>query len=174
PDCAYGANGTFVFADCGIIPDPSPSQLANIAASASELFRLLVEEEPLVALLSFSTKGSASHEMVDKIVRAREIIEKKYPELTVDGELQLDAAIVPEVARIKAPESKVAGAANVLIFPDLNAGNIAYKLVQRLAKAEVIGPMMNGLKKPCSDLSRGCTVDEVVNAVCTTAIRVTK
>ena len=172
PDCAYGANGTFVFADCGIVPDPSPSQMANIAASASELFRLLVEEEPRVALLSFSTKGSAEHEMVDKVVKAKDLIEKKYPELVADGELQLDAAIVPEVAKIKAPDSNVAGRANVLIFPDLNAGNISYKMVQRLAKAEVVGPMMNGVNKPCSDLSRGCTINEVVNAVCTTAIRV--
>ncbi|MFH1062733.1 MAG: phosphate acetyltransferase [Candidatus Omnitrophota bacterium] len=174
PDCVYGSKGTFVFADCGIVPDPSPSQIANIAASASELFSLLVEEEPKVALLSFSTKGSAQHEMVDKIVRAKAIIDEKYPELIADGELQLDAAIVPEVAKIKAPDSKVAGAANVLIFPDLNAGNISYKMVQRLAKAEVIGPMMNGVSKPCSDLSRGCTIDEIVNAVCTTSIRVTQ
>ena len=173
PDCEYGSRGTFVFADCGIIPDPSPLQLANIAAAAAELFELLVQEEPRVALLSFSTKGSAEHEMVDKIVKAREMAEKKYPELSIDGELQLDAAIVPEVAKIKAPESKIAGAANVLILPDLNAGNISYKMVQRLAKAEVVGPLMVGLNKPCSDLSRGCTIDEVVNAVCTTSIRVT-
>ncbi len=172
PNCAYGAKGTFIFADCGIVPDPSPSQMANIAASASELFRLLVEEEPRVALLSFSTKGSAEHEMVDKVIKAKGLIEKKYPELIADGELQLDAAIVPEVAKIKAPDSNVAGRANVLVFPDLNAGNISYKMVQRLAKAEVVGPMMNGVKKPCSDLSRGCTINEVVNAVCTTAIRV--
>ena len=174
PDCQYGSNGTFVFADCGIVPDPSPVQLSNIAASASELFRLLVEEEPKVALLSFSTKGSASHPLVDKVSRAREIIQEKYPELVADGELQLDAAIVPEVAKIKAPDSKVAGQANVLVFPDLNAGNISYKMVQRLAKADVIGPMMNGVSKPCSDLSRGCTIDEIVNAVCTTSIRVTE
>jgi phosphate acetyltransferase len=172
PDCNYGAGGTFVFADCGIVPDPSPAQMANIAASASELFRLLVNEEPHVALLSFSTKGSAEHEMVEKVIRAEEMIKKKYPELIADGELQLDAAIVPEIAKIKAPESNVAGKANVLIFPDLNAGNISYKMVQRLAKAEVVGPMMNGVKKPCSDLSRGCTIDEIVNSVCTTAIRV--
>ena len=171
PDCTYGAGGTFVFADCGIVPDPSPAQMANIAASASELFELLVEEEPRVALLSFSTKGSAEHEMVDKVVKAKELIEKRYPELVADGELQLDAAIVPAIAKIKAPGSNVAGKANVLVFPDLNAGNISYKMVQRLAKAEVVGPMMNGVKKPCSDLSRGCTIDEVVNAVCTTAIR---
>ena len=172
PDCTYGTNGNFIFADCGIVPDPSPAQMANIAASASELFELLVEKEPRVALLSFSTKGSAEHEMVDKVIRAKELIEKKYPELIADGELQLDAAIVPEVAKIKAPGSDVAGKANVLVFPDLNAGNISYKMVQRLAKAEVVGPMMNGVKKPCSDLSRGCTINEVVNAICTTAIRV--
>ncbi|MBU1045423.1 MAG: phosphate acetyltransferase [Candidatus Omnitrophica bacterium] len=173
PDCVYGTKGTFVFADCGIVPDPSPMQIANIAASAAELFSLLVEEEPKVALLSFSTKGSAEHPLVDKVVRAKEIIDEKYPELIADGELQLDAAIVPEVAMIKAPDSKVAGTANVLIFPDLNAGNISYKMVQRLAKADVIGPMMNGVSRPCSDLSRGCTIGEIVNAVCTTSIRVT-
>jgi phosphate acetyltransferase len=171
PECVYGEEGVFVFADCGIVPDPSPQQLVNIAKSAAELFTLLVEKEPRIALLSFSSKGSAKHRLVDKVVRAKEIILERYPELLIDGELQLDAAIVPEVARIKAPESKVAGSANVLIFPDLNSGNIGYKLVQRLAKAKVIGPMMVGLKKPCSDLSRGCTIDEIVNAVCTTAIR---
>ncbi len=172
PDSEYGEHGVFVFADCGIVPQPSPSQLANIAGAAAELFRLLVEVEPRVALLSFSSKGSAEHEAVAKVIRAKQIIEERFPDLVVDGELQLDAAIVPEVAAIKAPDSQVAGKANVLIFPDLNAGNISYKLVQRLAKADVIGPMMLGLRKPCSDLSRGCTREEVVNAVCTTAIRV--
>jgi phosphotransacetylase (EC 2.3.1.8) len=171
PDCQYGEAGTFIFSDCGVVPDPSPMQLANIAASAADLFRILVQKEPRVALLSFSTKGSASHEMVDKITRTREIIHEKFPDLIADGEFQLDAAIVPEVAKIKAPDSDVAGHANVLIFPDLNAGNICYKMAQRLAKAGVIGPILNGLKKPCSDLSRGCTVDEVVDAICTTAIR---
>lgn len=171
PDCAYGENGVFVFADCGIIPDPSPMQLANIANSAADVYKLLVGSKPRIALLSFSTKGSAKHPLVDKIIRAKEIIEQEYPDLTVDGELQLDAAIVPEVAKIKAPESRLAGTANVLIFPNLDAGNIAYKLVQRLAKAEAIGPLMLGLKKPCSDLSRGCDVEEIVNVVCATAIR---
>ena len=172
PDCEYGEKGTFIFADCGVVPNPSPMQLANISASAADLFRILVQKEPRVALLSFSTKGSASHEMVDKITRTREIINEKFPDLIADGEFQLDAAIVPEVAKIKAPESSVAGSANVLIFPDLNAGNICYKMAQRLAKAGVIGPILNGLKKPCSDLSRGCTIDEIVDAVCTTSIRV--
>jgi len=171
PQCDFGMQGNFIFADCGIIPDPSPMQLANIAKAAAELFELLVQETPRVALLSFSSLGSAEHPMVDKIRSAVKIVREKYPELQADGELQLDAAIVPDVALKKAPQSPVAGKANVLIFPDLNAGNIGYKLVQRLAKAEVTGPMMAGLAKPCSDLSRGCTVDEVVNAVCTTAIR---
>ncbi|MCM8812611.1 MAG: phosphate acetyltransferase [Candidatus Omnitrophica bacterium] len=171
PDCRYGKEGVFVFADCGVIPDPSPVQLANIAQSAAELFQFLVEDTPRVALLSFSTKGSAQHEMIDKVVRAREIIAEKYPGLVADGELQFDAAIVPEVAKIKCPDSPVGGRANVLVFPELNAGNIGYKMAQRLAKAGVVGPMMMGVKKPCSDLSRGCTVDEVVDAVCTTAVR---
>ncbi|MBU2064159.1 MAG: phosphate acetyltransferase [Candidatus Omnitrophica bacterium] len=172
PDCEYGHHGIFIFSDCGIVPDPSAAQLANIAESAAELFGLLVEEKPRVALLSFSSKGSANHPLVEKVVKAKQIINEKYPDLIVDGELQLDAAIVPQVAKIKAPQSDVAGSANVLIFPGLESGNIGYKLVQRLAKAQVIGPMMTGLRKPCSDLSRGCTIDEIVNAVCTTAIRV--
>jgi phosphate acetyltransferase len=171
PQCEFGVRGNFVFADCGIIPDPSPMQLANIAKAAADLFSLLVEETPRVALLSFSSLGSAEHPMVDKVRSALTIIRERYPELQADGELQLDAAIVPDIALKKAAQSPVAGKANVLIFPDLNAGNIGYKLVQRLAKAEVTGPMMAGLAKPCSDLSRGCTVEEVVNAVCTTAIR---
>ncbi|MCP4650747.1 MAG: phosphate acetyltransferase [PVC group bacterium] len=172
PDSVYGEKGTFVFADCGIIPDPKPAQLANIAKASAELFRLLVEAEPRVALLSFSSKGSADHPMVDKVVNAMRIIGEKFPELIVDGELQLDAAIVPEVAKIKAPDSNVAGRANVLIFPSLDSGNISYKMVQRLAKAQVVGPMLIGFKKPCCDLSRGCTIDEIINAVCSTAIRV--
>jgi len=173
PNCSYGQDGIFVFSDCGIVPDPSPLQLANISASAAELFQLLVEQEPRIALLSFSSKGSAHHPLVDKVIKAEQMIKDKYPQLKVEGELQLDAAIVPEVAKMKVPQSSLAGSANVLIFPNLDAGNIGYKLVQRLAKADVIGPMMTGLKKPCSDLSRGCTIDEIINAVCTTAIRAT-
>ncbi len=170
PDCIYGKEGIFIFADCGIVPTPSAAQLANIAKAAADFFELLVESQPRVALLSFSSKGSATHPLLEKVVEAKQIIEEKFPGLVVDGELQLDAAIVPEVAKRKAPESQVAGSANVLIFPSLEAGNIGYKLVQRLAKADVIGPMMIGLKKPCSDLSRGCTVAEIVNAVCATSI----
>ncbi|RKY36660.1 MAG: phosphate acetyltransferase [Candidatus Omnitrophota bacterium] len=171
PNCIYGEQGMFVFADCAIIPDPSPMQLANIAYSAADFYEMVVESEPKVALLSFSTKGSAEHPLVEKVIRAKQLITQKYPNLVVDGELQLDAAIVPDVAEKKAPQSPVAGSANVLVFPDLNAGNIGYKLVQRLAKAEVVGPILLGFKNPCSDLSRGCSVDEIVNAVCMTAVR---
>ena len=173
PGNEYGESGVFVFADCGIIPDPKPAQLANIAKSSADLFQLLVGVEPRVALLSFSSLGSAEHPMVDKVINTKRIAKEKFPDLLIDGELQLDAAIVPEVAKIKAPDSDVAGRANVLIFPSLNAGNIAYKLVQRLAKAQVVGPMLTGFKKPCCDLSRGCTVDEIINAVCSTSLRVT-
>ncbi|MFH2138967.1 MAG: phosphate acetyltransferase [Candidatus Omnitrophota bacterium] len=173
PDSEYGEKGTFAFADCGIIPDPKPAQLANIAKSAADLFELLVGVQARVALLSFSTMGSAEHPTIEKVLSAKKIIDEKYPDLIADGELQVDAAIVPEIAKMKAPDSKVAGRANVLIFPTLNAGNISYKLVQRLAKAQVVGPMLIGFKKPCCDLSRGCTIDEIINAVCSTAIRVT-
>lgn len=155
----------FVFADCAVIPDPDPTQLASIAISSAKTMKDLVGEEPKVAMLSFSTKGSAEHEMVDKVIKATDLVKKLAPDLKVDGELQLDAAIIPEIAKRKSPESSVAGEANVLIFPDLNAANIGYKLVQRMANAEAIGPIIQGLTKPANDLSRGCSVDDIVNVV---------
>ncbi len=171
PDCPYGENGTFVFADCGIIPDPNPRQLACIAVASAELTAKVLAIAPRVALLSYSTKGSAKGKSIEKIEEALQLIKQMAPDLPVDGELQVDAAIVPEVAKIKYPDSPIAGQANVLIFPNLESGNISYKLVQRLAKARAIGPLILGLKKPCSDLSRGCFVEDVVDCVAVTAIR---
>lgn len=155
----------FVFADCAVIPAPDPEQLASIAVSSAKTMKNLAGEEPKVAMLSFSTKGSAEHELVDKVVHATHIVKKIAPDLIVDGEMQADAAIIPEVGKKKSPSSSLAGQANVLIFPDLNAGNIAYKLVQRMAKAQAIGPIIQGLTKPAFDLSRGCGVDDIVNVV---------
>ena len=174
PDCEYGANGTFIFADSGLEQNPDPEKLAAIAVSSADSFELLIEEKPIVALLSHSTKGSAKHADVDKVVEAVRIAKEQYPSYELDGELQLDAAIVPEVAATKAPDSKVAGHANVLVFPDLDAGNIGYKLVQRLAKAEAYGPITQGIKKPINDLSRGCSVDDIVGVVAITAVQATK
>lgn len=171
PDCAYGEEGVFVFADCGIVPDPNPRQLASIALSASELADKVLGLFPRVALLSYSTKGSAKGKSVEKITEALGLLKEMSPGLLVDGEMQADAAIVPEVARIKYPSSPVAGKANVLIFPNLESGNIGYKLVQRLAKAKAVGPLLVGLNKPASDLSRGCLVEDIVDTVTVTAIR---
>lgn len=171
PDCDYGENGTFVFSDAGLEQNPTPEKLAAIAASSADSFKLLVEKEPIVAMLSHSTMGSASHTDVDKVVEAVKIAKEKYSQYKIDGELQLDAAIVPEVAKSKAPNSEVAGHANVLIFPDLDAGNIGYKLVQRLAKAEAYGPITQGIAAPINDLSRGCSVDDIVGAVAITAVQ---
>ncbi|UCB53595.1 MAG: phosphate acetyltransferase [Candidatus Zixiibacteriota bacterium] len=154
-----------VFADCAVIPDPDPSGLASIAISSAQTMQNLTGEEPKVAMLSFSTKGSAEHEIVDKVREATRIAEDLKPDLRIDGELQADSAINPQVAQKKAPYSIVQGDANVLIFPDLNSGNIAYKLVQRMAKAEAIGPIIQGLAKPANDLSRGCSVEDIVNVV---------
>lgn len=151
------------FADCAVMPNPTAEQLADIAIATAETHRRVIGTEPIVALLSFSTKGSAKHEMVAKVIEATKIARQKRPDLQIDGELQLDAAIVPKVAQKKAPGSTVAGNANVLIFPDLNAGNIGYKLVQRIAGCEAVGPIIQGLRKPMNDLSRGCSVSDIVN-----------
>ena len=171
PDCEYGANGTFVFADSGLNQNPNPEELAAIAASSAESFKLLVEEEPVVAMLSHSTKGSAKHADVDKVLEATRIAKEQNPDLKLDGEFQLDAAIVPSVGASKAPGSEVAGKANTLIFPDLDAGNIGYKLVQRLAKAEAYGPVTQGIAKPVNDLSRGCSAEDIVGVVAITAVQ---
>lgn len=171
PDCEFGANGTFIFGDCGLEQNPDSEKLAAIAASSAESFKLLVQEEPVVAMLSHSSFGSAKHADVDKVVEATRIAKELYPDIQIDGELQLDAAIVPSVGSSKAPDSKVAGRANVLIFPDLDAGNIGYKLVQRLAKAEAYGPVTQGIAKPVNDLSRGCNADDIVGVVAITAVQ---
>ena len=171
PNCEYGANGTFIFADSGLEQNPDSEKLAAIAASSADSFKLLVQEEPIVAMLSHSTVGSASHADVEKVVEATRIAKEKYPQYKIDGEFQLDAAIVPEVAKSKAPDSSIAGHANVLIFPDLDAGNIGYKLVQRLAKAEAYGPITQGIAAPVNDLSRGCSAEDIVGVVAITAVQ---
>lgn len=171
PNCDMGANGAFIFSDAGLNQTPSASELADIAEQSALSFKLLVDEEPMVAMLSHSTKGSATHPDVDKVIEATQIVKAEYPDLVVDGELQADAAIVPEVAAAKAPGSDVAGHANVLVFPSLDAANIGYKLVQRLAKAEAYGPVTQGISKPVNDLSRGCCADDIVGVVAITAIQ---
>ncbi len=171
PDCEFGANGTFVFADSGLVQNPNAEELAAIAASSAESFELLVQEPAYVAMLSHSTKGSAAHADVDKVVEATKICKETFPNVIVDGELQLDAAIVPSVGESKAPGSPVAGRANVLVYPDLDAGNIGYKLVQRLAKAEAYGPVTQGIAMPINDLSRGCSAEDIVGVVAITAVQ---
>ncbi len=171
PDCPYGYNGTFVFADCGLEQNPDPEKLAAIAASSAESFKLLVGAEPIVAMLSHSSKGSAKHADVTKVVDAVAIAKEAYPDLCLDGELQLDAAIVPRVGASKAPGSPVAGHANVLVFPDLDAGNIGYKLTQYLAKANAFGPVCQGIAAPVNDLSRGCSSDDIVGVIAITAVQ---
>lgn len=171
PDCDFGADGTFVFSDAGLNQSPNAEELAAIAESSAKSFELLVEQEPIVAMLSHSTKGSAKHPEVDKVCEATRIAKENNPDLKIDGELQSDAAIVPEVAASKAPGSDVAGKANVLVFPDLDAANIGYKLVQRLAKAEAYGPVTQGIAKPVNDLSRGCCADDIVGVIAITAVQ---
>ncbi|HLG32259.1 MAG TPA: phosphate acetyltransferase [Ignavibacteriaceae bacterium] len=164
PDKSYS------FADCAIVPNPDAVQLADIAISTADNHRKLTGEEPFIAMLSFSTKGSAQHELADKVIEATKLIKTKRPDLNVDGELQFDAAVIESIGIKKAPGSRVAGKANVLIFPDLNAGNIGYKIAQRWGKAEAVGPMVQGLKKPFFDLSRGCSVDDIVNTTSIAAL----
>ena len=171
PDCKYGENGTFVFSDCGLNQNPTAEELAAIAESSAESFRFLVGKEPRVAMLSYSTLGSAKHDDVTKVQEATRIAKENNPNLLLEGELQLDAALVESVASLKAPNSKVAGHANTLIFPNLDAGNIGYKLVQRLAKAEAYGPMTQGIARPVNDLSRGCSAEDIVGVVAITAVQ---
>ena len=171
PDCEYGSNGTFIFADSGLNENPDAESLSEIAISSSKSFRQLVQKEPKIAMLSYSTYGSAKSELTQKMIDATNLTREKDKNLLVDGELQLDAAIIPEIAASKAPESPLKGKANVLIFPDLNAGNIGYKLVQRLAKAEAYGPLCQGIARPVNDLSRGCSSKDVAGVIAITAVQ---
>ena len=166
---AIGDNGILVFADCVVMPEPDAKQLAEIAVATARTAKAIANIEPRVAMLSFSTKGSAKHDLVDKVVEATRIAQASAPELIIDGEMQLDAALDAEVGRLKAPGSKVAGRANVLVFPGLESGNIGYKLVQRLAGAEAVGPVLQGMAAPINDLSRGCSVSDIVNMIAITA-----
>ena len=172
PNCEYGSNGTFIFADSGLNEEPDSDKLSEIAISSSKSFEQLIGEKAKVAMLSYSTYGSAHSASTEKIIEATRLVKEKAPELMVDGELQLDAAIVPEVAEFKAKGSPLKGRANVLIFPDLSAGNIGYKLVQRLAKAEAYGPLCQGIARPVNDLSRGCNSDDIAGVVAITAVQV--
>ena len=173
PNKAYGENGTMIFADCAVLPNPTAPELAQIAVSTAKTARDIAAIEPRVAMLSFSTKGSAKHEMVDKVVEATRLAKEMDPTVKIDGELQADAAIVPSVGESKAPGSEIAGHANTLVFPSLEVGNIAYKLVQRLAGAEAVGPILQGIAAPVNDLSRGCSVDDVYKMVAITCNQAT-
>lgn len=171
PDCEYGDNGVFLFGDCGLNENPTAEQLAEIAKSSAESFQQLTQHEPRVAMLSYSTHGSAHNPLVDKMQDATKLAKELCPNTLIAGELQLDAAIVPEICSLKAPTCELQGKANVLIFPNLDAGNIGYKLVQRLAKAEAYGPVTQGIAKPVNDLSRGCSADDIVGTVAITALQ---
>ena len=171
PDCEYGENGTFIFGDAGLNENPNPDQLSEIAISSSKSFEQLVQKEPKVAMLSYSSHGRAHSELTEKVIEATKLLKEKEPNLISDGELQLDAAIIPEVAASKAPTSPLKGEANVLIFPNLDAGNIGYKLVQRLGKAEAYGPLCQGIAKPVNDLSRGCSAEDIAGVIAITAVQ---
>ena len=171
PNCEYGENGTFAFGDCGLLEEPDADELSEIAISTAASFKSLVGIEPIVGMLSYSTYGSAQSALTDKVVEATKLAQEKAPELSIDGEFQLDAAIIESVGQQKAPGSKYAGKANVLIFPDLNSGNIGYKLTQRLAKAEAYGPLLQGIASPVNDLSRGCSAQDITGVVAITAVQ---
>ena len=174
PNCEYGEHGIFIFGDSGLVENPTPDELSEIAISSSKSFKQLVGKEPKVAMLSYSTHGSAHSELTEKVIEGTRLLKEKMPDLICDGELQLDAAIIPEINASKAPGSPIKGQANTLIFPNLDAGNIGYKLVQRLAKAEAYGPLCQGIAKPVNDLSRGCNSDDIVGVVAITAVQAQK
>lgn len=171
PNCEYGSNGVFIYADSGLVENPNADELSEIAITSANTFKSLVQVEPQVAMLSYSTYGSAKSELTEKVIQATKLAKEKAPGLALDGELQVDAALVPEVGKSKAPGSPIAGKANVLVFPDLNSGNIAYKLTQRLAKAEAYGPITQGIARPVNDLSRGCSAEDIVGVVAITAVQ---
>ena len=171
PNCTYGNNGVFLYADCGMNRNPTSEELSEIAKTSADTYKLLTDDEPVIAFLSHSTLGTSKCSDVEKVEKAVQLFKEKYPEYLADGELQFDAAIVPEVANIKAPNSKVAGHANVLVFPDLDSGNIAYKITERLAKAKAYGPVTQGLKKPVNDLSRGCNENDIVGVIAITSLQ---